>query len=95
MRKKFTAEERIKNERENWKARQRALQLAKAKMAEDGHEYPLYDPSLPIDTFYTALRKYGELETKYMHEFLIMPSGPRPTTEYPKREYKDWHDTDN
>jgi hypothetical protein len=93
---KFTAEERIKNERENWKARQRALELAKRKMAKEGFVYPVYDPSMPIDTYYTAIREYGETESRYMHEFLLMPSGPRPVIEYPKeKEYKDWHDTDN
>lgn len=89
---KFTAEQKIKNEKENWKARARALEKARERLKGEGVEYPAYNPSLSPDEHYSALTAYGELESKYMLEYLKMPSGPRPVIEFKKEEYKPYKD---
>lgn len=79
-------------EKEKSQARWRALEKARARMKVEGHEYPIYHPSIPADEYYTALREYGERESRYMLEFLNQPSGPRPIIEYPAESWKGYKD---
>lgn len=88
MAKPIPYEVKIRNENENQKARQRALENARTRMKREGVEYPYFDATKTLDEHYEAMRNYGELESRYMLEFLKMPSGPRPIIEYKDDEIK-------
>jgi hypothetical protein len=75
---KFTTQERLNNEKQNWAARERALEIAKARLREEGIEYPEYDYKKTPDENYEALNRYREKESNYMLQALKLPSGPRP-----------------
>lgn len=67
---KFSSNDRIANERQNWKAREEALNAARKRLDEEGYLYPVWDRDISYLEFYEKIRKYSELETKYMLEEL-------------------------
>ena len=64
-----------------------ALKLAKKRMKDEGHTYPLYDHVKSPQENYDLVAAYAAKETAYMQEFLRNPN-PRPVEEFPARE--DW-----
>lgn len=85
--KQFKYEDRVHNVNENEKARHKAIEHARERLAREGVIYPMFDSNRPVEQYYEAIRHYGELESRYMLEYLKMPSGPRPIIEY--APYKD------
>ena len=59
-----------------------ALARAQQRMREEGHVYPSFVGTTPSEHL-DAIAAYNAIENKYMHEYLRMPSGPRPVLEYP------------
>jgi hypothetical protein len=92
MDKNQTADERIQQQRRQWLAKQKAIQVARERLAQEGVEYPVYKGGEPLDSYYDRLQAYANKESSYIIEALRQPSGPRPIIEYPKDEYKPYKD---
>lgn len=82
---KFTAQQRIDNEKKNWIDRSKALYLAQERMKREGHTYPTPTGKSVLE-LHDEVLAYNQLESSYMLEFLRQPSGPRPVESYPARE---------
>jgi len=67
---KFTTEDRIAHERENWKKHAAALARARERLKDEGINYPVWNKNISYNVFYTMIRDYSEKETKYMLEEL-------------------------
>ena len=90
MAKRFTKEQRTKNSSDAFKARMRATESARDRLLREGEYFPVLDSSTSLEAFYNAVRRYGDLEARYVQEYLQMPSGPRPIIEYKKPRWNGY-----
>lgn len=78
---KFTSDDRIAHERQNWKIREEALNAARKRLEEEEFFYPVWDSSISYNEFYSKIREYSEKETKYMLEELRGENKSAPSSE--------------
>lgn len=65
---KFTTDDRIANERENWKMYQAALRRVRERLTAEGKFYPIWNRDISYLEFYSKIREYSDRESKYLIE---------------------------